>query len=335
VLRKIFVSAAAIALLAILAATPYAGQQAQKADAKGPKVGLMAFIPAGDFLMGREDNKYDLLNKFPRDKDDDRPVHKVYTDAFYMDKFETTNLEYFRFAEATGREKPWHWVNGEFPVNGAAKPVYNVSWFDADAYCKWLGKRLPTEAEFEKAARGGLELMYYPHGGKAFFRGGRRGAAAADDDPDVPSGDEDENQKPVDNAFEKFKDNPVVRKDVYRSTESIEPPAGVYNVPFGPEPIGTQKGNAYGLYDIVGNVWEWTSDWFGLIYYTESPYQNPKGPESGLHRVIRGGSWNDDADYLTVWFRNHTPPLTKSPTIGFRCACDAPASLKTKTALPE
>src|SRR5689334_8162397 len=127
-------------------------------------------IPAGEFLMGREDVKYDLLKMMPRDKDDDRPVHKVDVAAFFMDKYEVTNAEYYRFTEAAHHPQPWHWQNGNFPEGTAAKPVYNVNWFDASDYCKWAGKRLPTEAEWEKAARGGLELAYYTNGGDAFWR---------------------------------------------------------------------------------------------------------------------------------------------------------------------
>lgn len=293
----------------------------------------MSFIPAGDFLMGREDNKYDLLNKFPRDKDDDRPVHKVYLDGFFLDKFEVTNLEYYKFTAATSRERPWHWVNGEFAQGTAGKPVYNVTWHDAVAYCKWVGKRLPTEAEWEKAARGGLELMFYPHGGKAYYKE-RRPGQPVDDDDAVASGDDEENQKKVDNAFDRFKGDPRVERDVYRPKEKVTRPQAVFDVAFGPEMVGTQAANGYGLYDIVGNVWEWTNDWFGLVYYRESPPSNPKGPDSGLDRVLRGGSWVDDSEYVTVWFRNHALPDTRSPAIGFRCASDAPQSMRSLTTAP-
>jgi iron(II)-dependent oxidoreductase len=328
-----------LALGTLLLAAPNVAQQAQRAAPDQERPGLyalMSFIPAGDFLMGREDNKYDLLNKFPRDKDDDRPIHKVYVDGFYMDKFEVTNLEYYRFVEATRRPKPWHWKNGEFPPDMRDKAVYNVTWHDAVAYCKWVGKRLPTEAEFEKASRGGLELMYYVHGGKAIFSSGRRGGDDDDDDAgNVLSGDEEENQKKVDNAFAKFADSPFVDKDIYRSSEKIENPSA-YAVTGGiaPNRVGTKKPNNFGLYDVMGNVAEWTSDWFGLIYYEESPYKNPLGPENGIHRVIRGGSWNDNGIELAVFFRDHAPAETKAPTIGFRCACDAPAALKSKSTQP-
>jgi len=273
----------------------------------------MSYVPPGDFLMGREDNRYDLLRKKPRDKDDDRPVHRVHVEGFYVDKFEVTNLEYLRFAETTKRPKPWHWVRGLFAQGVAGKPVYNVDWQDAEAYCAWMGKRLPTEAEWEKAARGGLEQKYYTTGGTAFYS---RRAGGGDDDDDAS--EESENS-----VFDLS--NPVAQRDPYRPKEKVPDPEAVYDVPFGPEPVGSKKPNGFGLYDMSGNVLEWCSDWFGLAYYGESPEKNPKGAASGLDRILRGGSWADGSEDITVYFRNHALPDTRSPAIGFRCACDGPA----------
>jgi len=271
----------------------------------------MAYVPAGEFLMGREDNRYDLLKKKPRDKDDDRPGHKVRVDAFYLDRFEVTNLEYLRFAEAIGHPKPWHWVKGQPAQATAGKPVYNVSWFDALAYCRFMGKRLPSEAEWEKAARGGLEGKFYPGGGTAFWS---RGGGGEEDDVEA----EVDSSKAAENA------NPVALRDPYRPKEKVPAPDAVFDVPFGPEMVGSKKPNGYGLYDMAGNVLEWCSDWFGLDYYPESPDANPKGPESGLDRILRGGSWVDGAEDITVYFRNHALPETRSPAVGIRCACDGP-----------
>jgi formylglycine-generating enzyme required for sulfatase activity len=304
-------------LVVLLAATSAAAQQRKEnPQQKDPRRALMSSIPAGDFLMGREDVKYDLLKMMPRDRDDDRPVHKVHVDNFLLDKFEVTNADYYRFAEATGRAKPWHWLDGEFPQGTAGKPVYNVTWYDASDYCKWMGKRLPTEAEWEKAARGGLELDYYPNGGDAFWRKAQTGGPTENDNAaEADSGGKS-------SVSDGLKDNPVAQRDPYRPKHPVPKPDSVFDTPFGPEPVGTMKPNGFGLYDMSGNVWEWVSDWFELNYYSNSSASNPKGPDNGIDKVFRGGSWVDDADYITVWFRNHGLPDTRSPAIGFRCAAD-------------
>src|SRR5262249_52813622 len=123
----------------------------------------MAPVPTGDFWMGRTHYfLVDAIGWFERDRQDDTPAHKIFVDSFFMDKYEVTNQDYEKFATATNRAKPWHWVGGKIPKGEERVPVYNVTWFDADAYCKSVGKRLPTEAEWEKAARGGLDRAKYP-----------------------------------------------------------------------------------------------------------------------------------------------------------------------------
>jgi iron(II)-dependent oxidoreductase len=303
----------------LLVSAPLAAQQRKDnpQQQKDPRRALMATIPAGDFLMGREDVKYDLLKMTPRDRDDDRPVHKVQLDAFLLDKFEVTNAEYYRFADATGHPKPWHWAGGEFPQGSAGKPVYNVTWYDAVDYCKWMGKRLPSEAEWEKAARGGLELAYYPNGGDAFWRKSQSGGPTENDTTGAEADNSTKSAVP-----DSQKENPAAQRDPYRPKHNVPKPDAVFDIPFGPEPVGTMKPNGFGLYDISGNVWEWVSDWFDLNYYSHSASSNPKGPETGIDKVFRGGSWVDDADYVTVHFRNHALPDTRSPAIGFRCAAD-------------
>ncbi len=110
----------------------------------------MVLIPAGEFQMGSNDY------------DDEKPVHTVYLDAFYMDVYEVTNAQYKKFMRATGHPAPSYWNDANY--NAPDQPVVGVTWYDAAAYCQWAGKRLPTEAEWEKAARGGLVGKKYPWG---------------------------------------------------------------------------------------------------------------------------------------------------------------------------
>jgi formylglycine-generating enzyme len=132
-------------------------------------------IPAGEFTMGRTKlTPDDKTTMRPQVLLDDRPAHKVYLDAYSIDAHEVTNAEYREFVKATGHRKPHHWSQ---PVDEKL-PVFNVDWDDASAYCGWAGKRLPTEAEWERAARGGKEGMDYPWGDKIDSKKARYNAAA-------------------------------------------------------------------------------------------------------------------------------------------------------------
>jgi sulfatase modifying factor 1 len=244
----------------------------------------MALIPEGSFWMGRVHFfLVDAVGWFERDRQDDFPAHKVILDAFFMDKDEITNQEYAKFLEAKPGPKPWHWPAGKIPKGEEKFPVYNVNWNEASAYCGWAGKRLPTESEWEKAARGGLDK-------KKFSWGENLGGDAAGE------------ESPASGRGAKGK-----------------PPANFNST--GPVEIGKYAPNGYGLYDMSGNVWEWTNDWYERNYYSVSPLKNPSGPDHGTYKVFRGGGWNDaDERNLMPSFRNYTDPIERSITIGFRCA---------------
>ena len=202
----------------------------------------------------------------------ERPRHLVHLDGFYIDKYETTNALYKRFTEATGRSAPSAWTNNDF--NGATQPVVGISWEDANAYCTWAGKRLPTEAEWEKAARG--------TDGRTYPWGDRRDASRA-------------------NSSE--------------SKVGKTQPVGAYASGVSP----------YGAHDMAGNVWEWVGDRYAKDYYQRSPDRNPRGPESGERRVLRGGLWAD-ASTGSLWApnRGNNLPRNRSFYIGVRCARASP-----------
>jgi formylglycine-generating enzyme required for sulfatase activity len=236
--------------------------------------GRMRLIPAGTFLMGSPDRR------------SERPVHEVYLDSFYMDECEVTNEQWQRFIQANPEwqkgkiSKRYHdgnylkdWSGSKYPAGKGKHPVVYVSWFAASAYAKWLGKRLPTEAEWEKAARG-------PRGYKYSY-GDRYDATKGNTGGTVGG---------------------TIRVASYQPSD-------------------------YGLYDMTGNVLEWCSDWFGDYYYAGGPKRNPKGPQEGQSRVMRGGSWNYSESRCTTTFRFFPVPPTAhrvcTDFIGFRCTKDS------------
>jgi iron(II)-dependent oxidoreductase len=119
----------------------------------------------------------DADGSLSRERRDDTPARKVYVEAFDIDTYEVTNEDYFRFADATGAAKPWYWRSGRVTRGEERFPVHDVSWSEADDYCRWAGKRLPTEAEWERASRGGLERKRFPWGDENPASGSNAGAA--------------------------------------------------------------------------------------------------------------------------------------------------------------
>ena len=263
-----------IVLCCVCAALPIAAQTAAPQTAAPES---MVLVPAGNFWMGRAHaSNLDSLDLVPRAKMDDKPANNVYLDAFYLDKYEVTNESYARFVEATGTKAPWHWPQAKVPKGEEKLPVANVNWFEADAFCKWAGKRLPTEAEWEKAVRGGLDRKPSAFGDAA--RGGGGGGRGGGGPAALGRG--------------------------------------------GAMAVGSFQPNGYGLYDMIGNVMEWTNDWYYANYYPFMPKKNPQGPETGRYKSVRGGGWADGGggDEVSTFYRNFSDPELRSPTIGFRCA---------------
>ena len=238
----------------------------------------MITVPGGDYIRGRSYDWPDQRYKwFPNPAKDDTPIGPVVISAFQIDESEVTNEQYAAFVAATGHRAPFHWIGAKLPKGEEKHPVANVSWDDAVSYCAWKGKRLPSEAEWEKACRSGREQEMYPWG----------------------------NGKPTTELAH------------YDSTE-------------GPAPVCSKKKSPTGLCDMAGNVWEWVHDWYDTNYYADytSPEEseNPKGPEKGIYRVIRGGGWfsGESELYMTCSYRSWALPDERTPTVGFRCAQDAP-----------
>jgi formylglycine-generating enzyme required for sulfatase activity len=200
----------------------------------------------------------------------------MFLNAFYMDRYEITVDRYGNFLKATGKlNEP-----NDFPESDLKKfgdfPVVGVNWHGANTYCRWAGKRLPTEAEWEKAARG-EDRRTYPWGS------------------DEPT-----------SAHARF--GVSSRKPVY--------PDGVSRVGTHPKGMGP-----FGMYDLAGNAGEWVADWYSTSF-PRGESQNPKGPDSGTAKVIRGGGWMDPADRITTTKRMYLNPNESLQDIGFRCARD-------------
>lgn len=278
-------------------------------------------IPAGDwitvnsgsFKMGNYSSKRDdpKSSMFP----DEFPAHDVTMNGFMINKYEVTIGQYLAFCDQTGWPRPeepkFKWGRTQ---DSLSRPVVNVSWYDAQAFAKWAGARLLTEAEWEYAARGGhlgisadLDSFYLSGGSFTYYSGNEKsstidvGSLAWYRD-NASSGPQKVGTK---------ESGAVTKNDNTSYYMTIN---GVKN--YNP---GTAD-NRLPTYDMIGNVWEWTSDWYGSDYYKTSPGSNPQGPDAGSMKVIKGGGWNTVKEYLRISLRGKFAPCGKYDYVGFRLA---------------
>jgi len=287
-------------------------------------------IPAGEFLMGSDESPESLAKAYPQYDParflllaDEAPVHKVrITRPFYLGRHEVTVGQFRRFLQASGyvpesvadgtggygynpqydpaesergdafegRAPKYSWRNPGF-TQGDDHPVVNVTWHDAVALAAWLSKkegrryRLPTEAEWEYACRAGTQTRYH-------------------------SGDEPQSLGKVANVF----DADAATNWPHWAQYALP---GRDGYPF-TAPVGRFAPNAFGLYDMHGNAWEWTADYHDDNYYAHSPTADPQGPATGSVRVRRGGSWHTWAFYARCSYRNWNTPETRYTLVGMR-----------------
>lgn len=262
-----------------------------KATKGNPKDGLnYVWIPAGTFQMGCSPGD-DECN------DEEKPPHQVtISKGFWMGQTEVTVGAYKRFTQRTGKSMPpepkliGRALNPAW--NNNSMPMVAVSWDDAHSYCAWMGGRLPTEAEWEYAARGGsVEARYGP--------------------TDEIAWDADNSgRQRIDSARAVTEHNKTYPEGFNENGNAMHE-------------VAQKRPNGFGLFDTLGNAWEWVNDWYDDKYYQNGPATDPQGPSSGEYRVLRGGSWLDPPWDARVSYRGASRPDFGYAIHGFRCVWEA------------
>jgi formylglycine-generating enzyme required for sulfatase activity len=257
----------------------------------------MVLVPEGWFEMGSTAAEIDAASRLGKTYDPgtttswfatEAPVHRAWVDGFYMDRYEVTVGEYEEFRRATGHRALPVWVSRYAP--GDRHPVVGVNWDDATAYCRWAGKQLPTEAQWEKAARG-TDRRQYPWG-----------------------------NEPPDGTRANYCDSTcdLSWKDI-RAHDRYQ-----YTAPVGSYEKGVSP---YGIYDLAGNVCEWVHDWYAADYYRQSLERNPVNTIAADFRVLRGGCWSNNPAAVRAANRSKAGPVVnRSEFVGFRCVMAVSAS---------
>jgi sulfatase modifying factor 1 len=263
----------------------------------------MVLIPAGEFLMGSPQGSIGFS--------DERPQRKIFLSAFWIDLREVSNRDYQKFVRETNHRPPAHedpavtlWENRAPPPGAENHPVVNVSWHDATAHCRWTGKRLPTEAEWEKAARG-TDGRTYPWGNTWDLTLANSASYWARRTIEFQDALE----------WRTFWLEGEGARIVQRHGIKGE----VLTLPVGTFPGGASP---YGLLDMAGNVSEWVADSYNPYYYVNSPLSDPPGPDPTILTVVRGGSWLKPATSLRTSDRDFGEPDARLSGVGFRCAKD-------------
>ncbi len=262
----------------------------------------MVFIPAGEFIMGSDyadiERTWKMLNWDAAEKlytRTEQPSHRVRVNGFWMYRTLVTVTQYRAFCNATNRVFPTTPSYGWSDTN----PIVNVSWYDAESYCKWAGGRLAYEAEWEYAARAG-------HTG---VNGNTRQVFVWGDTLPV---------KKVGNLA----DETLLRSGYYqnRNFHTFKNYTDGFATA---SPVNAFEPNGFGVYDMAGNVLEWCADWYSADYYARSPLDNPHGPRRGDRRVLRGGAFDTTPTITRIARRLGNYPQIKNEEKGFRCVIEA------------